>query len=257
MNEWLDRLKICRILLNIQFIDWLSSACKSWSNMLHCRKLDAESLNLFYIFNLTACWLITEHVYIGGQDCPNLSNRILWDSSLLQGYGLQVPTSGLQKVWTGLKLVCMPEVWTKFQVSFPQTDLSKPESMIQYMNAFVVWMISDALICSLNRYYIWNWSVLILVSTKFATGLHIQWHAIFCFGLACAWIWFALCLSAPTGSTCQGPLRMVRGPEHGLWVDVVKLAATPCAPVLVTQDSHSPYLKSWLLLLLIAAGMVP
>ena len=35
------------------------------------------------------------------------------------------------------------------------------------------------------------------------------------------------------GSACQGPLSVVRGPAHGPRVDVVKLAATPWAPVLV------------------------
>ena len=35
------------------------------------------------------------------------------------------------------------------------------------------------------------------------------------------------------GLRCQGPLRMVRGPAHGPRVDVVKLAATPWAPVFV------------------------
>ena len=53
------------------------------------------------------------------------------------------------------------------------------------------------------------------------------------------------------GSACQGPLWMVRGPAHCPRVDAVKLAATPWASL-----SHSPYLKSWLLLFLIAAGMV-
>ena len=35
------------------------------------------------------------------------------------------------------------------------------------------------------------------------------------------------------GSACQGPFWMVRGPEHGPPVDVVEIAATPWAPVLV------------------------
>ena len=45
---------------------------------------------------------------------------------------------------------------------------------------------------------------------------------------------------------------MVRGPAHGTRVDVVKLAATPWAPVLVALSIFEQ-----LALFLIAAGMVP
>ena len=34
-----------------------------------------------------------------------------------------VPTSGVQKVWTSLKLVCIQLVWKKFQVSFSSSNL--------------------------------------------------------------------------------------------------------------------------------------
>ena len=42
--------------------------------------------------------------------------------------------------------------------------------------------------------------------------------------------------------------------RHGPQVDVVKLAATPWAPLVSLL--HVPFLKSWLLPFLIAAGMV-
>ena len=67
------------------------------------------------------------------------------------------------------------------------------------------------------------------LSFRFGMGLHLV-------QLVCHWfaLWFALvCHWFALGSACQGPLRVVRGPAHGPLVDVVKLAATPWAPVLV------------------------
>ena len=84
-----------------------------------------------------------------------------------------------------------------------------------------------------------------MVWTKFATGLHTYSHPnlLIRFGmglhlvqLVCHWfaLWFALvCHWFELGSACQWPLRMVSGPAHGARVDVIKLAATPWAPVLV------------------------
>ena len=112
----------------------------------------------------------------------------------------------------------------QFQVSFYSL---KPA----FINTYVVWMITDSLICSLNRYYIWNWHV-----------FNFQvWFAQSYFGLAWVCIWWNSCacglhyVCLLQGSACQGPLRVVRGPAHCPQVDVVKLAsaATPWAPVLV------------------------
>ena len=52
----------------------------------------------------------------------------------------------------------------------------------------------------------------------------------FVFGLARVCIRYVRLLP---GSACQGPLRMVQGSAHGPQVDVVKLAATLWAPVLI------------------------
>ena len=129
-----------------------------------------------------------------------------------------VSTSGVQKVWTGLKLVCMPKVWTKSQVSFSSFSLH-------------IWML---VLC---EWFLMHWFApwtgitadtdvySILVCIKFATGLHTYLHPnlSFRFGMGSHLVklvchWFALCLLLPRKTLSQTMLACSQvHPVRGLF----------------------------------------